>query len=99
MERRYTVGTWAYKRTSVSINSKIKNKSYVEHKNEPERLRSGEIKGFKTIWEMYAEGVKKYGEREMLGTRNKIDEEGKRVYQWKTWNQVYEFVNKFARGK
>ena len=39
-----------------------KYKRYVESKDEPEKLRTGEINGFKTIWEMYAEGVKKFGE-------------------------------------
>jgi hypothetical protein len=59
-------------------------------------LYPAEYKGSKTLWEMYQKTVKRVPNAKFLGTRNN-DKEG-RPYEWKTYREVYDLMDLFARG-
>lgn len=55
--------------------------------------------GFKTLWEGYQGTVNRIPQHPHLGTRDKILEDGSRDYSWKTFREIFEIQNAFARGK
>ena len=54
--------------------------------------------GYKTIWEGYQATVKRIPDRPQLGTRNVVLEDGSRDYSWRSFREVYDMQNAFARG-
>ncbi len=55
--------------------------------------------GMKTLLDAYRRTVKRFPNHRFLGTRNKRDEEGNLVYSWKTFQEIYDLMEAFAKGK
>ena len=71
--------------------------SCIENKNDPDHLAPAEWEGHKTIWEGYQATVQKYPNHKFLGTRSKTKEGN--PYEWKSWSEIFEVQNDFAKGK
>ena len=68
----------------------------MEHKDNPEALAPSELFGCKTIWELYQRTMKKFPNNQFLGTRNQAKEGA--PYEWKTYREIYDLMDNFARG-
>jgi hypothetical protein len=55
------------------------------------------VNGCKTLWELFQKRVKDTPSAPYLGTRNNAKEG--RPYEWKTFREVYDITDRFARGK
>jgi len=55
--------------------------------------------GYKTIWEGYQATVKRIPDHPQLGTRNVPLEDGTKDYSWRSFREVFDMQNAFARGK
>jgi long-chain acyl-CoA synthetase len=51
-----------------------------------------------TIWKAFQTSVKAHGNRPFLGTRKEISKDKYGDYEWKTYNQINEEVQNFARA-
>jgi len=69
------------------------------NKDHPGQVKDGDYDGHHTLWEAYSKTAKKFPNNQHLGTRNKVLEDGRRVYDWKTYGEVFEIQNSLARGK
>ena len=74
------------------------NRCYV-NKDHPDETYPGIYDGHKTLWEGYQATVKRIPELPHLGTRNVVLEDGTKDYSWRSWREVYDMQNAFARGK
>ncbi|TNV82014.1 hypothetical protein FGO68_gene5718 [Halteria grandinella] len=61
----------------------------------PESLAVGNYKGFTELLSAFRDTVKRFPDNRFLGTRAK---DGEREYEWKTFFQVNDLMEKFARG-
>ena len=66
------------------------------NKDSPNDIAKEEFKGCKTVWDAFSYALKNHGDLEFLGTRNKAI--AALPYEWKTFKQVGELVNLFAKG-
>lgn len=66
------------------------------NKEHPDRLQEPEVNGCRTLWELFSKRAKDTPDRPYLGTRNAAVEG--RPYEWKTFRNVYDLTDKFARG-
>lgn len=55
----------------------------IANKNHPDQVVTPVYNGFTTIWEGFENTVKRFGNRQFLGTRNKNKQGG--PYEWKTF--------------
>ena len=63
-------------------------------------MKDGDYGGNRTLWEAYANTAKKFPNHQHLGTRLKEpNAEGRRPYIWRTYAEVFEMQNQFARGR
>lgn len=65
----------------------------------PDETYTGVYNGCNTLWEGYQTTVKRIPDLPHLGTRDKVNEDGTRDYSWKTWREIYDLQNAFARGR
>jgi hypothetical protein len=64
----------------------------------PEKSKfPSEVNGCKTLWEGFQRTVKRIPNHKFLGTRNQ--EKPGKPYEWKTWREIYDMQDLFARGK
>ena len=54
--------------------------------------------GYKTLWEGYKATVKRIPEHPQLGSRNVQLKDGTMDYSWRSFREVYDIQNAFARG-
>jgi hypothetical protein len=71
--------------------------SCIANKDKPDHLESPEVEGARTLWDLFQRTVKKYPNMKFTGTRNN-DKPG-RPYEWKTYREIYDSMDLFARGK
>lgn len=67
------------------------------NKDHPDRVQEPEVQGCRTLWELFQKRAKDTPDRPYLGTRNNAVEG--RPFEWKTFRNVYDLTDKFARGK
>ena len=68
----------------------------IYNKDHPDQVSEPIYEGCKTIWDLFQRSVRKFHSKRFLGTRNP-NKEGK-PYEWKTYRQIYDEMDLFARG-
>ena len=71
----------------------------ISNKENPNETYPGVYFGNKTLWEGYQTTVKRIPELPHLGTRNVVLEDGSKDYSWRSWREIYDMQNAFARGR
>lgn len=69
----------------------------MENKDHPDETSPACYEGCYTLWEIYQRTVKRFPDRQFLGTRN-LAKEGA-PYEWKNHRYIYDTMDLFSRGK